>query len=62
MRRPTFLSMMNSIKELFKTVWQYITKEDYPYNTEFGDGLTHEEMKRIDEENRQCYKEEIMGI
>ena len=25
---------------------------DYPYNTEFGDGLTHEEMEKIDLANR----------
>lgn len=37
-------------------------EQDYPYNTEFGDGLTHEEMEKIDEENKRLYDDEALGI
>mgnify|MGYP006865007917 CR=1 FL=1 len=77
MRKPTFSSMLYSIKALFTTVRQYIlddhirmqelkkkhgVTEDYPYNTEFGSGRTHKEMQRIDEENKKQYEEDILGI
>jgi len=77
MRKATFLSLLDSIKVLFTTVWKYIlddhirmqelkkqhgVTEDYPYNTEFGDGHTHEEMQKIDEDNKKHYEEEILGI
>lgn len=37
-------------------------EQDYPYNTEFGDGLTNEEMEKIDEENKRLYDDEALGI
>ena len=58
MRRTTFLSMLNSTKELLKTIWKYslndhsVIEEDYPYNTEFGDGKSNKEMESIDTENK----------
>jgi hypothetical protein len=38
-------------------------EQDYPYNTEFGSGLTREEMERIDDKNREeIDEEELLGI
>jgi hypothetical protein len=34
----------------------YLTNIEYPYNTEFGDGKTPEEMHKIDEENKYIYE------
>ena len=62
------------IADLLKAVINYLSyrftghaidwddKPDYPYNTEFGDGRTHEEMEKIDEENKRRYDGEELGI
>jgi|TARA_Y100000034_G_scaffold125732_1_gene175899 hypothetical protein len=62
------------IIDLLKAVTNYLSyrftgyavnwddEPDYPYNTEFGDGLTDEEMEKIDEENKRRYDDEVLGI
>ncbi|MAH42766.1 hypothetical protein CL614_03515 [archaeon] len=35
-----------------------LDNEDYPYNTEFGDGMTPEEMNEIDEENQISFEDQ----
>ena len=34
-----------------------LDEEDYPYNTEFGDGKTPKEMDKIDEENKKAFED-----
>jgi hypothetical protein len=38
-----------------------VIEEDYPYNTEFGDGHTHEEMEEIDRNNQKQYAELVVS-
>jgi hypothetical protein len=38
----------------FKSMWK---KKEYPYNIEFGDGRTKEEMDKMQDELMQSFKD-----